>query len=1022
MKISTFTLGLTGLASLPGSVLGQEAEWPVLDNGLNKIVQWDHHSYYVNGQRLFVFSGEFHPWRFPVPELWRDLLEKIKAAGFNAFSIYTSWGYHSASPDALDFTNGSHNFTSIMTLAEEIGMYVIVRPGPYVNAETNAGGFPLWLTTGEYGALRDDDERYTAAWKPYWEEISSIIQPHLITNGGNVIMFQIENELNGQWKDIDKRVLNPTIANYMQLLQDSARDSGIDVPLAHNAPNMRGYSWSKDFSNATGNVDVVGLDSYPSCWSCNISECTGTNGEYKPYKTAEYYEYFTVQSPKQPNFMPEFQGGSYNPWGGPQGGCPTDIGPEFANLFYRDLISQRVTAISLYMMFGGTNWGHSACPVVATSYDYSSPVSENRALWDKYYETKLLVLFTRIAHDLAYTDRVGDWTNYTTTKAITTAELRNPETKAGFYVVQHADSTSGTLEKFRLKVDTSEGQLTVPRFGDAAVIDGHQAKVLVTDFAFGKKKLLYSTAEVLSHATIDGKEILALWLPRGEAGEFAIKGASKLKVLNAGGQKSLSVRKEGSRITVSYIQNSGMHVLQLSDDTRILLLDRETAYRFWVPTLDNNPFAPANNTVFVQGPYLVRSAVYDAKKRVLHLTGDEEKAKKITVFGPKKLRSITWNGEKAPIRSHNGPVYTVSIKGPSKFKLPALGSWKWADGLPEIAKDYETSPEAWVVANKTKTPNPTEPASNNPVLYVDDYKVHYGNHIYRATFPTTKQPPTDIFLDITGGFAFGYSVWLNSDYIGSFHGLSYITSHKGTFSFDNATLKDSGENVLVVLMDQSGHELREAAIQPRGISNATLIGPGKDYSFTEWSIAGNAGLEDNIDPMRGPMNEGGLYAERIGMHLPGYPDDDWKDVSTDADTLVVPSAGVWAFRTIAPLNVPKGVDVSISFRLTATSDGTFTPSKPTYTNRLRALLFVNGYQYGRFSPYIGQQIDFPVPPGVLDYHGDNTITVTVWSQAAEGVEMKVDWVVNYVHSTSFDMGFDGEYLRPKWVKDRLQYA
>lgn len=222
-------------------------------------------------------------------------------------------------------------------------------------------------------------------------------------------------------------------------------------------------------------------------------------------------------------------------------------------------------------------------------------------------------------------------------------------------------------------------------------------------------------------------------------------------------------------------------------------------------------------------------------------------------------------------------------------------------------------------------------------------------------------------------------------------------------------------------MDQSGHELRDAAVDPRGILNATLVGSGS-YSFTEWRIAGNAGFEENIDPVRGPMNEGGLYPERVGMHLPGYPEDDWEDLASNNNTLIVPSASVRVFRTTAPLDVPDGLDVSISFRLTSISDGTFTPTKTSYSNRLRALLFVNGYQYGRFSPYIGNQIDFPVPPGVLDYHGHNTIVVTVWSQSEEGVEMKVEWQLDYVHSTSFDVGFDGSYLRPGWSKDRLQYA
>jgi len=74
-------------------------------------------------------------------------------------------------------------------------MYLLIRPGPYVNAEANAGGFPAWLTTGEYGALRTDDPKYTAAWTPFFSRISQIISPHLVTNGGNVIMFQVRRAL-----------------------------------------------------------------------------------------------------------------------------------------------------------------------------------------------------------------------------------------------------------------------------------------------------------------------------------------------------------------------------------------------------------------------------------------------------------------------------------------------------------------------------------------------------------------------------------------------------------------------------------------------------------------------------------------------------------------------------------------------------------------------------------------------------------------------------------------------------------
>lgn len=125
-----------------------------------------------------------------------------------------------------------------MTLAKEVGLYMIIRPGPYVNAEANAGGFPLWVTTGEYGALRDNDPRYTDAWKPYMTEVSKIIAPHLITNGGNVIMFQIENEMGNQWLNIANKTDNVPAEEYMALLEETARDNGINVPLTHNAPNM----------------------------------------------------------------------------------------------------------------------------------------------------------------------------------------------------------------------------------------------------------------------------------------------------------------------------------------------------------------------------------------------------------------------------------------------------------------------------------------------------------------------------------------------------------------------------------------------------------------------------------------------------------------------------------------------------------------------------------------------------------------------------------------------------------------
>lgn len=432
----------------------------------------------------------------------------------------------------------------------------------------------------------------------------------------------------------------------------------------------------------------------------------------------------------------------------------------------------------------------------------------------------------------------------------------------------------------------------------------------------------------------------------------------------------------------------------------------------------------------------------------MKLTGDIANATTITVFAPKSISDLSWNGNSLSFTSAGSGIFTAELNAAAQFTLPDLGGWKYTDGLPEIQSNYSATSDAWVGklpvhmavyaweyfanmsdATNTNTSNPTVPALNNPVLYVDDYHIHTGVHIYRATFATTSEPPTGVFLDITGGTAFGYSAWLNGDFIGSWLGLSWIDSEASTFLFDNATLNADGgdDNVLVVVMDNSGHDQRSAAVNPRGITNATLVGPGSTYAFAAWQIAGTAGREDLLDPVRGPLNEGGLHAERVGVHLPGYPADDLADLDNDDDddatnTLSVPGAGVRVFRTVVPLSVPAGLDVSVSFRLSAPGDDAFGSAASNGTNQLRALLFVNGYQYGRFNPYIGNQIDFPVPPGVLDYDGDNTIAVTVWSQSADGAVLSIDWNVEYVHATSYDFLFDGDYLRPNWTEERLGWA
>ena len=206
-------------------------------------ITWDQYSLMVDGQRLFLWSGEFHPFRLPSPSLWRDVLQKLKANGYNAVSLYFDWGYHSAKQGVYDFT-GVRDMEQVLSLAQEVGLYVIARPGPYINAEVDGGGFPGWLAALPDRA-RSDAAGYLAASDEWQSRIDAILARHLLTTGGGtVILYQIENELAST---------GTAQLNYLTHLRNKARADGISVPIFHNDKGRNGI-WVPAGSGVSGTV------------------------------------------------------------------------------------------------------------------------------------------------------------------------------------------------------------------------------------------------------------------------------------------------------------------------------------------------------------------------------------------------------------------------------------------------------------------------------------------------------------------------------------------------------------------------------------------------------------------------------------------------------------------------------------------------------------------------------------------------------------------------------------------------
>ena len=206
----------------------------------------------MHGERVLFYSGEFHPFRLPVVSLWLDVFQKIKALGYNGVSVYWDWALLEGKRG--DFTaEGIFALEPFFDAAKKAGIYILARPGPYINAEASGGGYPGWLQR-DAAKLRTRDPRYLAATDNYVASMSKIISKYQITEGGPVILLQPENEYSQATAD------TPEFPDsvYWQAVEDQYRNGGIIVPLISNDAHAHGYFAPGPPQRYNATVDIYG--------------------------------------------------------------------------------------------------------------------------------------------------------------------------------------------------------------------------------------------------------------------------------------------------------------------------------------------------------------------------------------------------------------------------------------------------------------------------------------------------------------------------------------------------------------------------------------------------------------------------------------------------------------------------------------------------------------------------------------------------------------------------------------------
>ncbi len=305
--------------------------------------------FYKDGEKVKIISGAVHYFR-NMPDTWDDIFLKLKAMGCNCVETYCAWNMHEKVRGKYDFS-GRLDLPLFLEKATAHDLMIIVRPGPYICAEWEFGGLPWWLQTEPDMEIRCSNKAYMQAFGSYMKVLLSKVRPYLTTNGGNVIMLQVENEY-GYYGD-DKL--------YMQKLVELYRENGIDVPLFTSDGCSKG-------DLLDGKVE--------GCFS------TLNFGSRVAENFAAHDELF----PNEPKMCMEMWNGWFDHWG--EEVHHTTSAETYARVV-DDMLQKG--SVNMYMFIGGTNFGFTAganhdkeyTPDV-TSYDYDALLTECGDITPKY--------------------------------------------------------------------------------------------------------------------------------------------------------------------------------------------------------------------------------------------------------------------------------------------------------------------------------------------------------------------------------------------------------------------------------------------------------------------------------------------------------------------------------------------------------------------------------------------------------------------------------------------------------------
>jgi len=671
-------------------------------------VAYDAKGFIINGKRLFIYGGELHYFRIP-PSQWWDRLNKCKQAFFNSIGAYMAWNWHEAQEGQFDFT-GERDLPKWLKLIQDLGLYCIARPGPYICSEWNFGGLPNWMATKEV-EFRSADERFLQCCRRWLKEVDQILLPFLVTRGGIVYLYQIENEF--WWNDVP----------YHEKLAKLVQEDGIDVPLVTNTNGKL---------PAFGSPFLDSITSYPMPWVVD--------------DTTRHLDRLFALQPDMPKMLMELEGGWFTSLGSMRPTARGYFPPRWTEMYVKTLIAQGVNAMNHYMFHGGTNPGYWAGGDVTTSYDWDGSIREWGELSERYYVLRRIGGFLQSFGTTLLETKPESGFCHTDLRSIDLLARRGEN--SAFVFPRNLFSPPAHL-RMALKLPATGEEITMPRKGDYR-LPGYTMSILPIGVPLAEDlTLVYSTSQVFVVVEQEQTIYLVLYEEPGFNGELLIDMTNFQGVVGNVEQERLGER----RICLNYVHREEDFVFTIrgAKTLKVAVTTTKRAGRVWLPVFRGQSLMMLSDIYFLES--------WEEKGNELRLTVQSKKSdgRAVRLVTNRRPSKISMDGRDVDF-AYDDEQGVLSFER-IEFDEPSL---EW-----DLSKAWKRKSEPVAASVEDLTLLEDRPwLEYLPWKSLEEHGfVDNGYFRYRATFEI-DQLSEHLFLTLTG-FRKEASVYINGQFAGT---------------------------------------------------------------------------------------------------------------------------------------------------------------------------------------------------------------------------------------------------------------